>query len=426
MVVRIISLLFIARICFSQSIIWEREYDLVSDPSSISLLPTIIDSEGNIATVIDPCLVPFTNAHFIKYDTNGNFLSYKKYFTGKMLLPLSLCETNEGYKFLSAINNSYSSKNKSLPFIYNISNNGDSLGIEYPYDVNNDEIYDSVSLNVNVTPNLNNNTISINNRFYNVIIKSKVKIDSNTFEERNHLIISCYDTNGKIVWRKGIDTLDKGDNYYFSDLKKSTGNILIILSMKYVNNNDYITQIIEVDTTGNKTKIFELPYIDKNFIPVGIDGAESNGYVVVGRYSKEDNTTGYLLTKINNNYEIIKKTYIPNKNLGINYESIFKTPKGNYLILGNTITDTSLGFFLYKYKILVSQYNSELDFLSDIEYLEYDHNSRSGLRHIHFIDESNFIAIGAKDIYKFYIAKFNDSSLTDVSESKNDYSDVSI
>ena len=420
----IILLMLISTICFSQSIIWEREYELSNFPLSLSLLPTIIDSDGNIITTVDPGAIPLMDSYFFKYDTSGNLLEYKKQFIGRMLIPVSFYETEIGYKVFCTTNNNFNKNSSSLPIILNIFKNADSTGLEIPYDVMKEEQNDTVNLLIN--KGNNNNTISIFNKFYNTSARSTMKVDSITFQNKGHLIISCYDSSGKIVWRKGIDTLDIEDKYHFSDLKTIKSNKLIILLWKYINNKDYITQIIEVDTTGNITKKFELPYIDKNFIPVGIDEAESDSYVVVGRYSNEDNSTGYLLTKMNNNNEIVKNTYLPKKNLGINYESIFKTPKGNYLILGNTLTDTSLGFFLYKFKMLITQYNSELEYISDIEYHEYDHNRSSELRHIHFIDKSNFIAVGCKDIYKFYIAKFSDSSLTDVTESKLDGNEINI
>src|SRR3989339_127174 len=415
---KIFLFILITSVCYSQSIIWEREYDLVNEPLALSFLPTMIDSDGNVITALDPGIVPFMNAGFIKYETSGNLLSFKKYFTGNMLLPVSLYQSENGYKMLCATNYNYDSYENSIPFIFNILKNGDSTGIEYPYDIYNDKFYDSVSFKINTTPNANNNnTISINNKFFNATLKENIKIDSVTFIKNNHLLISCYDSLGKLIWRKGIDTLGNNDKYYFSDLKITNDNNILILSFKFIDNNDFRIQIIEVDKDGNITKKIEVPVNDEPFNPKGIVQMDNREYIIIGQ---KISNARYIFVKINDTGEIIKKVDIPKKNSGVFFFGLLKTPKGNIIANGYTITDTSGGFYNYKHKILLYQVNRDLDFISDFEFQEYNQFTKSGIRHLHFIDSDNFIGIGYKDIYKFYIAKFKDTTLTNVPDKNLD------
>lgn len=95
----ILALLFISTFAFSQTIVWEREYEL-GEPAVLSLIPTIIDSDTNIVILFDQyltttCFCP----SFFKYDRNGTLLNYNKYETENyMLYPTAFEETNSSYR----------------------------------------------------------------------------------------------------------------------------------------------------------------------------------------------------------------------------------------------------------------------------------------------------------------------------------------
>jgi hypothetical protein len=98
----IIFLLFSSS-CFSQSLLWDRELQL-NQPTGSSLLPTIVDDDGNIVTAFDPCYTPFTDAYFIKYDANGNLLSSVNYNINKILCPVSIIQKDSGYNIFCGFN----------------------------------------------------------------------------------------------------------------------------------------------------------------------------------------------------------------------------------------------------------------------------------------------------------------------------------
>ncbi|MGA2296262.1 MAG: T9SS type A sorting domain-containing protein [FCB group bacterium] len=414
----ILLLILSSILSYSQSIIWEREYDLGDQPTCLSLQPTIIDSVGNIVSVLDPGYSTCPTSDFFKYNTDGILISYKKYFIGQMLAPVSIVQTDSGYKFFCATNNYYDKYGStSIPIILNTDKNGDTTYIEFPYKVNENKSYDSASFNVNLGNN--NNTISFSDRFYNASIKHYIKVDSITSIGKDHLIISCYDTTGKIIWRKGVDTLNGGDLYYFFDLKLNRVNKLLILACKYIYSTYVNIQIIEIDTDGNITKKIEFPAKDRRFAPRGIEELDSGNYIVLGQYM--DNPISHLLAIINDNGDIIKKVDLPEKNISVKFNGVKRTPRGYFYLIGNTYIDSSsVDHNLDTSKLLLYKVNSQLDLVSDYEWCEYITQNRTGIRQIHFLDKDNFVVIGYKDSFKFYIAKFKDSTLTNVSDNQKE------
>jgi hypothetical protein len=414
---------------YSQSLIWEREYE-IDEPLVLSLLPTIIDSDNNIVSALDPSVFPFVNSYFFKYDLNGNILSFKQNDINQMICPVAISQTETGYNLFGAISGGSDKWTTCNPMIINTFKNGDTSNIKIPYDIYNDKLSTDISFKVSGLQGvINNNTLAINNKFYNATIKNSLKIASIKSVSLSHLIISSYDTNGRVVWRKGIDTVASSmDKYYFFDMKLTKENNLLILTVKqFFADNNIQVQIREIDSTGLLIKSIKFPVNENPWAPRGIEKLNNDAYIVLGQHTGGDSGTDFILVKINAAGEIIKQVELPVRNLKVKFNGISKTPDGNLLVLGKTLIDLKDADNVYDdiYKIFLYQVDSQLNYVSELQYYEHTYQNISQINHIHFIDNDNFIGIGYKDRFKFYIAKFS-LKPTDVSETIYDKTTLSI
>lgn len=403
----IIFLLFSSS-CFSQTLIWEREYQddaiLIPVPLMLSLLPTIIDKDGNIVTAIDPHSPIYMNSAFIKYDIDGNLLSYKSYNLPKASMPLSIIRSDNGYRMFCGISASPIISGY-LPMIFMSNMDGDSLSTDIPYDVDNDKLYDSLP----IIPNEGNNrigTLASEGKYYNATIKQTIRTLVNDETTKPHLILTSYDANGKIIWRKGMDTLDAEVYYGISDIKLLKSNNFLLLTRKYINK-EYKMQIIEFDANGNIIKKIDPLLLDKSFLPLSIEQLPNNDYVVLGNRYVKDTTTNKLI-RLNSEGEYIESLVLPKRNLGVGCNFMRQAPNGNLVLIGSTaLLECDTNTCTNKQRIMMFCFDKDFNYISELEYCEHKDDDPTDIRNIYFLDNENFIAIGYKSRYKFYIAKFS-------------------
>ncbi len=409
----IICLLFPFK-SYTQSIIWERELNTY-EYLATSLFPSIIDSDGNVVTLIDEGTFGCFRYHFVKYNKNGELLSWKPYTVIPPLAPMSLYETSFGYKVFSFIMADYSKNVQGLPMIINLSKIGDTINFVCPYDIYIDSNISKYATKYMLFQYNNNSTYN-NGLFFNAIIKDQIRIDTNTYLERQHLIVQAYDTVGKNKWRFGIDTIKTNGNYYFWDMKLSSDNNIIILSSLLPNTSDIksqIMQIIKIDSNGNIIKKIEYPVIKRPFAPRAIVESNNSDLIIL---CQDLNTLGYFLTILDSNGKFLNFFEIPTKNDKLQLYRLKKTPNGNFLVFGKTFIEKTQSKG-YNTRNIIFNINSDFVLKSYLEWYEHPNDSGStSLVDILFIDNKNFIGIGYKDNTKFYIAKFVLDSITGVSE----------
>ncbi|MEI6090396.1 MAG: T9SS type A sorting domain-containing protein [bacterium] len=373
-------------------------------PLMNSLLPTTIDNDGNIVTAIDPYSSTYGNNCFIKYDQNGNKLSYKSYSISQTSYPVSIVQTTNGYSMFCAISASYM-KTGFLPMIFKTNSDGDSLAVSIPYDIKNESLYDSLSLEVN-TANNKIGTLELDGNYYNASIQEKVK-PSNHGEINQHcLVLSSYNSDGKLLWRKGVDTLVASDYYAIMEIKLLKSKNFILLTRKQINSEHKI-QIIEFDLNGNVIKKIDPQLLDKSFFPLSIEKLANNDYVVLGNRLVKDTTTNKLI-RLNSNGEYIESLGFPKRNLGVGCDFIKQSPSGNLVLVGSTaLQECDSNTCTNKQKIMMFCFDQDFNYISELEYGEHRDDDPTDIRNIYFFDNDNFIAIGYKSRYKFYIAKFS-------------------
>ncbi|MEI6088822.1 MAG: T9SS type A sorting domain-containing protein [bacterium] len=388
--------------CFSQTLIWEREYPL-SEPTCSSLLPTILDSDGNIITAYDTGQSPYYDAYIFKYNPDGNLILFKNYNFKKTLFPVALSQSENGYNILCATtNNSEKYLSGKLPLMLNVDNMGDTINSNIPFDVNNKVSLDTACFKINMG---NINTISFDGSYYNATIKSSIKINDNTITTKDHLIITSYDLDGQIVWRKGIDTLNSDEFYGICSFKISKSKSIVLLCIKYINQK-YNICILEFDKKGNIINRIEPIISEKTFFPIDIEKLNNNDYAIMGYYLTDK--FPYALIRINSKGEILKNVDIPIRNSFISYENMWQSSYGNLLLSGKTILSDENGTGSNGInEMLLYQVDNDLNYISELQYCEHTDQNTSGFRNVKFIDDNNFVAVGYKDRYKFYIAKFS-------------------
>jgi hypothetical protein len=406
-------------------LIWEREYHddsvIMPGPLTNSLLPTIIDSDGNIVTAIDPFSSTYGNNCFIKYDPNGNKLSYKSYSISKTPYPVSIVQTANGYRMFCAINASYM-KTGSLPMIFNTNSDGDSLDILIPYDIKNESLYDSLSLEVNSSNN-KIGTLELDGSYYNASVQEKVKQGNYGDINQHCLVLSSYNSEGKLIGRKGVDTLVDSDYYAIAEIKLLKSKNLILLTRKYINN-EHKMQIVEFDANGNVIKKLDPKLSDKSFMPLSIEKLANDDYVVLGNRYVKDTTTNKLI-RLNANGEYIESLTFPKRNLGVAFDFIKQSPSGNLVIVGSTsFAECDSNTCTSMKRTMMFCFDKDFNYISELEYGDHKDDIPTDIRNIYFLDNVNFIAVGYKDRYKFYIARFslNPTKVNDESSVQNNLS----
>ncbi len=388
--------------CFSQTLIWEREHLLI-EPTCSSLMPTYIDPDGNIITAYDTSTSPYYDAYLFKYNPDGNLISFKNYNFKKTLFPLALSQSENGYNILCATTKNMEKYNSGkLPLMININKMGDTISTKIPFDTNNKVSFDTACFKINIGLT---NTVSFDGSYYNATVKNSIKISDKTTIDKDHLILTSYDLDGKIVWRKVIDTLNTEEHYYICSLKITKLKNVRLLYVKLINKKYYI-YILEYDTKGKILNIIDPIISENNYFPIDIEELNNYNYVILGYFLTDK--FPYALIRINSKGEIIKTVDIPIRNLSISYESIWQSPKGNLILSGSTnIFQDNVNMYNNINKILLYQVDNDLNYISELQYCEHTYQNTSGFRNVKFIDDNNFVAVGYKDRYKFYIAKFS-------------------
>ncbi len=395
--------LFLPFTAISQQLVWEREYEF-DDPTPISYMPVIIDSQNNIAGTIDVWKAGmWVYSYFFKYDINGNLLSFKEYFNGSKLNALSLYETDFGYKIFASSSYAPNVKNEgNLPVIINADKNGDTINIEYPYDIYDMNIYNDRTFNL---VSYENHVINNGELFFNAFTDKKI-------------IISCFDSTGKYIWRKGFDTISNSgyyrDHYTFADIELTDNNNLLILIGKWKQKDDTLynsrVSFIETDINGNLLNKFEYNAADREIFPKEIVKMPDGTYILLGEY--QYSSSPYFLWKIDSKGNIIQSTDIDVPYLGMNVNKMKLTPQGNIIAferftkdLGPTTDPNDNVLRLYMFKI-----NPDLEILWEYEWYEHTFINTSNISDMVFYNEHEFVITGYKDRYKYYIAKFNDET----------------
>lgn len=239
-------------------------------------------------------------------------------------------------------------------------------------------------------------------------------MDENKAETRPHLIITCFDTLGKVVWRKGYNTISNfGDNLLLFDSRiTKDGNILLLLRKDLDKEQISILQILEADTSGNIIKKIECPLeiIEQKadtFLGEGIIKTENDSYIVLAQLFFDDYSLRYFL-KINQNGEVINKFPIPNKNLGIRVEFFERAPNGFLYAFETTLIDASenpMYSFGYKDKVYICRIDEDFRNFEDFEFYEHIEQNTTRFLHLHFLNENEFIGVGYKDRFKLYVAR---------------------
>lgn len=192
----------------SQTIFWEKEYKFDFHLSS-STNPVILDSHGDIVNIIEGTTGYSSNSNFFKCDLMGNLTIPKTIFNLEMTLktglriPMIFYETQKGYRIFAATNSNFALTDPKhlLPIVINTENTGDTTNVHYPYDQNINDNYSNFGI---VKSDNISNTVTINNKFYNVSVNQWVKISKNESVENYHIIVGCYDSTGVIFGEKAL------------------------------------------------------------------------------------------------------------------------------------------------------------------------------------------------------------------------------
>ena len=384
----------------AQHIVWESEY-LFEEPTSNSFCPVMRDSDNNYVVTVDDCLTPFVLSYFLKYDSSGAVLNYNPLFYGDLLVPLYCNETDFGYRIMAATS-SYpvSRKNGLLPIIINVDKEGDTINILEQYDKN--DLYNDSLPRFYMTTH-ENAFIYLNGLYYNSCVKTKIITEDNMAHALHHIVLSCFDSTGTVVWRKGYDTLDYSSSYSFADFKLSAdSSSLYTLINYYENGNDRSQAIImETDLLGNIIR--KLQYTDTLHSIYSKELVSLKDGNIILFWS----AGGAQFWKINPQGETIQEKAlslggIDNLHISPNgsiyaYDAIFidegEDPDDRY--------DNIYDMYLCK----ISQYlEVEWEFTWNRHVLQ----DASEVSDILFLDDNNFILSGHKDRFKHYLAKFSE------------------
>lgn len=408
--------------CNSQTIIWEQEYKFDFRPSSTNLV--LGDSDANIINIIESQ----DYSYFLKFNTHGEFVSKKELYSPVFLnktglrVPISICQTGTEYQILAGTSSSPIWKgdgDRLLPIIINTNPDGDTTIIRKQYDVNIDSNYASYGINKS---SVINNTVTAENRFFNGYDKQSVEKNKFESEDNSHIIVVCYDSLGKMRWRKGYDSLGtSGEKYSLCQIKATQfKTIMLCLSQYRIDGIDWkVTRLklLEIDYDGNVVNRFNITLNNANFTPIEVIKFDDGDYGFLNVYldSKADNLNFIWITDPKGN--IIKEVEIPHKSLKTYLEKLRLSNDGGLICLGHILMDKKK---LDDYsddigKLYMFKMNKELELKWEYE------TSPDSLVNIGFNDlinfkDNEFVVTGYKNNYNYYLAKFKDldTSVNDI------------
>lgn len=426
-----ILLLVFYYISNSQTIIWEQEYKFDFRPTSTNLV--LVDSYGNIINIIESQFY----SYFLKYNTSGEFLTkkelYSPLFVNKtgLRVPISLCQSGTGYKILGGTSTSpfWNVGERLLPIIINTNNDGDTTIIFKQYNTNLQSNYDTFGINKN---GIFNNTVSVGNKFFNGSVKQWVETNKYESVGNYHIIICCYDSLGKMLWRKGYDSLGVGgESYSLFDIKATKFNTITLLFHQYIiDGKKWKTtrlKLLEIDFDGNIINKFTITQNDIKFVSKEVLKINSNTYCFLNEFldSLSNNKNFFWITNKEGN--VLKEVIIPHKGIKTYLEKLRLSNNEGIICLGNILIDKKniddysddIG------KLYLFKMNKELEFKWEYE-SSPDTLSNFAYKDMIFSKGNEFIVTGYKNKYNYYIAKFKDSdslvsNINEISNLQNFY-----
>jgi hypothetical protein len=418
---------------FSQTILWESEYN-VSEYTGAIFTSIVKDSESNYACVFNDMTPPFNQMNFIKYSPTGDFIKYNYFLKSYGICPVNILETEVGYRvFNGAWNIPNSMFTNKLPMIINLDLNGKLISEYLPYDVNDKSLYEKYSYDQNW---FFNNLINFGDNYYTCFTKEEIPTGENSYKIKHHIILTCFDSSGRVSWRKGTDTAKYVGAflyYFLGEIIKTHDDNFVALYQSYIGDSDYQQNIlIKFDTKGNILNKWGFEQEQQGILVHGLTQLADGSIIILGQYQKMEDIdnpkVGLTLLKINEKGELIKKKDVPFRN---NYDlelHLLATNDGSFLMYArdyyfnnnttNTTKDDSIRAFIRKY-------NSDFETIFDFGWMEHCYDSISGISNIYILDNDNLIITGYKNRNNFYIAQLN-TAKTDVKEQADNTVNVSI
>ena len=387
---------------FAQHIVWESEY-LFEDPTVNSFCPIIKDSDNNYVITIDDCASPYVQSYFLKYDSSGAVLNYNQYFNGNCLVPFYLTETDFGYRMIAATNYTPVSRTGGLfPIIINTNKEGDTINLIEQYDKY--EIYND-TLPRFFVPSTENAFYCINNLFYNAGIKTKIISEDSVFHSLHHLIINCFDSTGKVFWRKGYDTLGYGSDYYFADFKLSADSSSLLTLVIFAEYGTQYKQMIlyKMDLFGNMQDKYIYSDPTRSYTAIDMVSLEGDTIILLWR----DAQYNYYLWKINPLGEVILEKQIA---LPLHINDLLLSPNGSIYTYGTLLIDRATPDYDWDdiFDMYLCKINQDLEIDWEYTWNRHVYQDVSAVSDILFLDDNNFILSGHKDWFKHYLAKFSE------------------
>lgn len=404
-------------LCSSQAIIWETEYELDFRPYICHLV--LVDSDGNIINIIDSGFNVIDGkefSYFLKFNNNGEFLTHKELFSNSLVnnkafrVPIAICQTGTEYQILGGISQSpFFISSGALPMIAIANQDGFTTMIHKPYDTDLASNYNSYGLKSYRAVKFNN-TIAVDKKFFNGYSKEYVEIDEFMSRSNSHIIIACYDSLGKLLWRKGYDSLGVGgESYTLCDIKTTQFKTIMLLcfqhSLQYY---DTRLKLLEIDYDGNVVNQFNITLNDNTFKPIEAIRFDDGNYCFLNYYY--DSKTNYLnfIMITDSQGNIINKVDIPHKGLGTRLSKLKLSNDSGLICLGRIIAE---GFSDDIVKLYMFKMNKELELRWEYKSspepsLDIDFND------LVFLKDNEFIVTGYKNRKNLYLAKFKDLDST--------------
>jgi hypothetical protein len=415
---QIIICLFICTYALgAQNLVWEKKerYDFIKNSSSQVLIKTLknypfIDSNNNIINLFAGIENIMAHSCFYKIDHYGNVYDAVPIITAEMVtnndtnlrLPLAITEYGNGYKVFCGVSNRknlYGSNIKMLPMVITLDKDGHIISKSLPYDIDNSQNYKEFSINSGRSSNYYN-SFYLDKYFYDLeCISSKI------MDEEHHVILSQFNTDGNLIWRKGIVSMDEPGNYYIAKTCLTNQGTIIIPLKVDVGEMSYM-KILEVDSEGNI--INEIKIENKNILYDAIK-INSSKYIILGAYDNHDVNWMNFLLLMDGDGNIIKKTDIPHHNLETDINDMYSCDNNSFIITGRIKTD-KLGN-KPPFDILGHCYMAKMS--TNFEYLWEFKSEKDTVYDMEFRNVVNpggreFYVTGFKDRYNYYIAKFED------------------
>lgn len=401
----------------SQSIIWEKEnkFDFII---STSTNPVLLDSDGYIVNLLESTSYLQSYSYFLKSNTDGDFLELKELYSPLMTLinkiplriPITINQSDDGYKIFAGTSSSlvWNGSEKLLPIIINIDKNGDTAIINKPYDINIKSNYSDFG----IVKSSVINTVAAGQMFFNGYVNRLVQESENVFVQNYHIVIGCYDSLGKMLWRKGYDSLGAaGNSYSLQDIKATQfGTVMVLLHKYHINGIDWdITKLklIEIDYNGNVVNRFDISQNNTKFYPMEVIRLDNGDYCFLNEYLTYH--FGYFLWKVNSNGEIINQIDIPDKNIKKYLYKLRLSNDGNLILLGEVVIDKKIPDDPFDdiAKLYMVKMSKDFDVVWEYE-SEPDISFNMQFRELINLTGNDFIVTGYKNKYNFYIAKFRD------------------